>query len=163
MAWAVRLLRPGDIENVLEIQAASYTPQLLEDGDVFLAKIGDAPDYCIGAVGASGQLVAYVIAFPMTGTASIGLHEQPSDLSDLSGPILYIHDMAVHPSVQGRGIGRVLLGELESVGRGNGQRVIELVAIESAVGYWSAHGFGETDDAVYDGYGPGARKMRRGL
>lgn len=159
----VRRLCAADVPRVLEIQEAAYAPHLLEDGHVFAAKLSDAPDYCLGAEHPGGELLAYVIAFPMSKTASVGLHESPSGLSDMNGPILYIHDMAVHPRAHGMGMGRVLLAALESVGQGNGQETIELVAIESAVGYWAAHGFEETDDAVYEGYGQNARKMRRPL
>ena len=163
MTHFVRRLRAVDVPRILQIQEAAYAPQLLEEGDVFEAKLSDAPDYCLGVENPGGELLAYVIAFPMNKTASIGLHEDTTTQVNVNGPILYIHDMAVHPSAHGTGIGRALLCDLESTGRGNGQETIELVAIESAVGYWAGHGFEETDDPVYEGYGPGACKMRRSL
>lgn len=163
MPFAVRPLVVDDVPAILRIQESAYAPHLLETGDVFAAKVGDAPQYCLGAQGTEGDLVGYVIAFPMSGTASIGLHEPPSRFSDATGPVLYIHDMAVHPSAHGTGVGRALLAGLQAVGRAAGQDFIELVAIESAVSYWAGHDFESTSDDVYEGYGPGARKMRRAL
>ena len=163
MTHLVRRLRAVDVPRILQIQGAAYASHLLEEGDVFEDKLSDAPDYCLGVEQPGGELLAYVIALPMNKTASIGLHEETTSQVDVNGPILYVHDMAVHPRAHGTGMGRALLDALESVGRGNGQETIELVAIESAVGYWAGHGFEKTDDAVFEGYGPGARKMRRSL
>ena len=163
MAFTVRDLDQGDIPRVLEIQAAAYGPHLLEDGDVFAAKIRDHAGWCLGAQDTTGLLGAYVISFPMVTTASVGLHETGGRglAHGEHAPILYIHDLAVDPAVHGTGAGTLLLGTLESLGRAYGQSVIELVAIESAVRFWLGRGFQTTDDEVYAGYGEGARKMRR--
>lgn len=163
MHHRVRQLTVGDVPAVLEIQEAAYEPHLLETGEVFASKILDVPGYCLGAEDTDGSLVAYVIAFPMSETASVGLHETGARVAAGEAPILYIHDTAVFPHVHGTGIAGALVGALESVGRTNGQTVIELVAIESAISYWERHGFVVTDGDVYSGYGPGARKMHRTL
>lgn len=161
----VRKLNQADVPRILEIQAAAYEPHLLEVGGVFAAKIGAHPDHSLGVEGPDGVLIAYVIAFPMSSTASVGLHETDPRETDPQGdaPVLYVHDMAVHPDAHGSGAGTALLRALEALGAERGQTVIELVAIEPAVGFWRRRGFTATDDEVYPGYGPGARKMRRAL
>ena len=161
----LRRLTDDDIPRILEIQAAAYAPHLLETGEVFAAKIAAHSPYCLGHEDDDGSLSGYAIALPMATTSSVGLHETDPRAVTLPGaaPILYVHDMAVDPSAHARGTGRTMLRGLELVGRENGQSVIELVAIESAVSFWERHGFDPTDDEVFEGYGPGARKMRRAL
>lgn len=151
--------------RILEIQAAAYAPHLLEAADVFESRIAEHPSGCLGAEGEDGVLSAYVIAFPMTATRSVGLHEAgtPPVTEGVTAPILYVHDLAVHPSVHGSGFGAALVRALELLACRNGQTVIELVAIGSAVPFWEHNGFVATDDDVYAGYGPDARKMRRAV
>ena len=160
---SIRRLTIDDIPRVLEIQAAAYAPHLLEAGEVFAAKIRSHPGWCLGSASDDGVLAAYVITFPMSSTESVGLHETAtrSVVADGECPILYIHDMAVHPSFQANGHGGRMLHALEDLARRSGQTVIEMVAIESAVSFWERNGFNATDDEVYTGYGHGARKMRR--
>lgn len=161
-----RPLTSQDVSRILEIQSAAYAPHLLENGDVFAAKIESAPRHCVGALDRTGELIAYVIAFPMGHSASVGLHETAARASiteDGESPILYIHDLAVHPDAHGSGAGTAILTELVNIARAGGQSVFELVAIESAVGFWKHRGFAVVDAEVYPGYGPGARKMRRAV
>ena len=161
MVHVVRNLSIRDVPRILEIQSAAYRPDLLETAEVFASKIESAPGWCLGVDGDEGRLVAYVIAFPMSLTASVGLHETGTRATSGDTPILYVHDMAVDPMAHGTGVGSAVLGALENGARKNGQSVIELVAIESAVTFWETKGFEVVDADVYEGYGPGARKMRR--
>ena len=158
---STRQLRWSDLDRILEIQAAAYPSNLLETGDVFVSKIEHAPEWCLGADGDDGRLVAYVIAFPMSSTVSVGLHEMGIRATADEMPILYIHDMAVDPAAHGSGVGSAILDALKSAAHANGHVVIELVAIEGAISFWETKGFEVVDAEVYEGYGPGARKMRR--
>lgn len=161
----VRRLTLDDVPRILDIQRAAYASHLLEEADVFATKITSSPLHCVGVVDPSDELVAYVIAFPMEKSASVGLHETVARSGDRETvmPILYIHDLAVHPDAHGTGVGTVILTALESIGRDGGQTVIELVAIESALRFWERRGFRVIDAEVFEGYGAGARKMRRSV
>lgn len=158
----LRPLTTVDVPRVLEIQASAYEPHLLESADVFMAKIAAHPRHCLGWEDDRGLLGAYVIAFPMAATASVGLHEtEPRPVASRgASPILYVHDMAVDPILHATGIGGLVAHELIELARAGGQLIVELVAIESAAAFWERQGFVVTGDAVYPGYGPGARKMR---
>jgi len=77
-----------------------------------------------GLFGPDGALVACVIAAPISPTEA------------------RIRQMAVSPAQQGKGLGRSLLGEVESELRSRGFRYLQLSARSSAVGFYEKMGYG---------------------
>jgi GNAT superfamily N-acetyltransferase len=67
---------------------------------------------------------------------------------------LYLRDMAVAPAVQGHGVGRLLLAEVERVARAWPADAIRLDAYDGAAGagtFYAKYGFKEMGRVVYRG------------
>jgi GNAT superfamily N-acetyltransferase len=67
---------------------------------------------------------------------------------------LYLRDMAVAPAVQGHGVGRLLLAEVERVARAWSADAIRLDAYDGAAGagtFYAKYGFKEMGRVVYRG------------
>lgn len=163
MNLVVRPLTIADIEDVLAIQEAAYEPKYVESRESFTSKISFAPDYCLG-VFLKESLIGYVIALPAPTGFSMPLnaHSFNSEPSSLSS-ILYLHDLAVHPSRQRTGLGDLLFSNLLFKGLDLGLVAIELIAIPSALGYWSRLGFFKSGLQDFKDYEIGSSRLKLNL
>ena len=159
----VRPLTIADIEEVLAIQGAAYDPKYVESRESFTSKISFAPDFCLG-VFLKEDLIGYVIALPApTGfTMPLNAHSFNSEPYSLSS-ILYLHDLAVHPSRQQTGLGGLLFNNLLFKGLNLGLVAIELIAIPSALGYWSHLGFCKSRIQDFNDYEAGSCRLKLDL
>lgn len=161
----VRSLVPADLAAALAIQAQSYPPFLLEDEAAFASRLAVRRPYCLAAV-SDGVLIAYLLAHGWAGQSPppVGAQLAP----DVSGDVLFIHDLAVSAAGQGCGLGRKLIDYAFELAARDGLRTAELIAVEGAAPYWRGLGFAEGDPspqlaARVAHYGADARWMTRAI
>ncbi len=114
-------------------------PDLPEHIDTFSEKIALSPDTCFVA-DENGGIRGYAIAYPWLANdipkLNTMLGSLPADAS-----VLFIHDVALLPSVRGRG----LLGELANLFRTAGRKLgftaMTLAAVYGSEEAWFRYGF----------------------
>jgi N-acetylglutamate synthase-like GNAT family acetyltransferase len=73
----------------------------------------------------------------------------------VDGDSFYVDNLAVDPDVQGKGVGRALLGVADELGRGAGCQRLWLytnAVMSENLEYYARHGFTEFDRRVDQGY-----------
>jgi GNAT superfamily N-acetyltransferase len=157
MATRVRHLKESDIDAVLRLQAACYAPQLRELAPAFLSKMKLSPTTCYAVELENTDLVAYGIAFPWDDAQPPELNTSTARHHTMN--TLYIHDIAVEPSMQRTGLGKQIFEHMKRDAAGLYLPTITLTAVDGAVNHWLRQGFQEIPDVV-SGYGERARRMR---
>lgn len=134
----LRALQPGDVADVLHIQAQCYGSDFVEGAQVFTRRL-QAAHHCSWAAAQGEKVVAYLAAY----------WSRPGKITPLQGDfeamaganVLYLHDMAVLPAWAGQGIAAQLLQAAVSQARGRGVQRAALVAVQGAASYWERRGF----------------------
>lgn len=157
----IRALSATDVPAVLRIQETAYAANFLEGADSFVSKIAASSTTSFGAWH-NGEMVGYLIAFPVDGHAGVALNSSvasPVSLHDATA--MYIHDLAVHPNWRGRAVADHLLEELTLVSAHHSITAYALVSVQGSRGFWEKRGFVVSTDPVPNGYGPEAVLMLR--
>lgn len=127
-----------DIDGVVRIARIAF-PDHLEDRSCFAERLQLYSRGCF-TLDREGEVVGYLIAYPwIAGSAPpLGalIHALPA-LAD----VLYLHDLALHPDVRGRGCAGPIIDRLAVQARGDGWSAIALVAVNRAAAFWSQNGF----------------------
>lgn len=165
---STRLMKPEDIDAVLDIQLKCYDAAKLETRDAFLSKLVASPQTCFVAVGLQPEgvqaIVGYIVSVPADADAPVPLNAQC-----FSHPVkpnaLYLHDLAVDPASRGTGVAAVLLSTYFTRLRETGFSYGTLTAVNDSAAFWRRHGFSEviTSGAGLDdlaAYGSDARYMK---
>ncbi|MEW7847504.1 GNAT family N-acetyltransferase [Massilia aurea] len=160
MPVTTRLLLPSDLDAVLRIQAACYPPAMQEPAAIVLSRMAAACGTCLAGCDDDG-LCGYLFAYP----SRLGL------VTDLGAPFspaqdadtLYLHDLALDPRAQGRGIARALMAEALCLAGTMGLGHSALVSVQDSTRFWHALGYRitSTRDAGLHTYPPGAVYMVR--
>lgn len=164
---SIRPLRLADLPAVLDIQAANYPAELLEDHGFYANRLALAPEHCWAALDVQERLQGYLIGYPwddgLPPVLGARLERLPAQASTW-----FLHDCAVHPDAQGLGVA----GRLYRHAQGQARRARlprgRLVSLPGAIGYWQRHHYRPvpTDAALaakLAGYGPGACLMQLSL
>ncbi|WP_228720661.1 GNAT family N-acetyltransferase [Nitrogeniibacter mangrovi] len=153
-------MRPDDIAAVLRLQRAAYGDAYQESAAVLLDKLAQGPAFC--RMACEGEaILGYVLAHPWALDVVPPLHRAMA----LPAPAdaVFVHDLAIAPSAQGRGVGR-RLADAVSASAGTRFAHMALVALDEAVAFWQALGFvPRAPGNALAGYGAGARYMVRSL
>ena len=157
MRTNLRRLDASDIEAVLRIQNTCYEPLLQEQAPALLSKMALSPTTCYGVEDGSGELVAYGIAFPSDEEVSPELNTVTTTASSVN--TLYIHDIAVVPTMRSRGLGTLILERMIQDAVRLELQTMALTAVGGASDYWLRHGFQHTGE-IATGYGQGASRMK---
>ena len=157
MATRLRHLTESDIGSILRLQTACYEPHLRELAPAFLSKIKMSPRTCYAIELMNTELVAYGIAFPCDDSQPPELNKSTARHNWMNS--LYIHDIAVEPSMQRAGLGKQILEHMIRDAERLYLPTITLTAVDGAVNHWLRQGFQEIPGLV-SGYGEGARRMR---
>ena len=160
-AW--RSMMPGDVDGVVEIARLAF-PDHFEDRACFAERLTLYPRGCF--VLEAERIAGYLIAYPwLSGSApplntTIGTLPAHADL-------LYLHDLALLPSVRGQGATPAILKRLIDQAEGDAWPAIALVAVNDAAGFWQRMGFDIVANpsmaAKLASYGADARYMVRKL
>jgi predicted N-acetyltransferase YhbS len=158
----IRRIEDSDWEQILAVQESAFPYTPCETGSVLKSKWDQSPDTCLCCVQEDGQLLAYLLAHPWHKDSSPALFAELTSVPESRN--LFVHDLAVSASVQGRGMGSALLRKLIATALDRGYETMTLVAVKGAGEFWSGQGFFERQHAAVDAsYGEGAICMERVL
>jgi len=154
MTGAWRPMLPADIATVDRIGAVVHS-DLPERAVVFAERLALFPPGCMMTDG------GYAIAHP----TKLG---EPPALDTLLGALpagadtLHVHDVALLPAMQGRGLGGSALKAITGVAGRHGFVWLSLVAVHGTPPYWARFGFQEAPaSTALASYGAEARYMVR--
>lgn len=154
----VRAMRADDLPAVLHIQAAAYPVALHERAEVLARKLSLAPHWCRVAE-LDGQVAAYLFSHPWSGETPPAVHAWLECLPHRPD-CWFVHDLAVHPQAQGRGLASQLLDPTRAFACSSGCRHALLVAVAGAAAFWQRLGFAELpSSSALAAYGSDARLM----
>ena len=162
----VRPLTAQDLPGLLAVQRACYGDGYVESAAVYARRLA-CPTQCSVVLERAGQLCAYLAAYDSLAGKVTPLH---GDFEAANPPdTLYLHDMAVLPTLAGRGLARVLLQSLWQHASAQGLQHAALVSVQGSQGYWERHGFalcsphGDAQRQHLASYGTAAVYMRKPL
>ena len=156
MRW--RPMAVADLDAAERIADAVH-PDYPEDHAVFAERLRLFPRGC-SILG--DPPAGYAIAHPWI----IG---QPVQLNSLLGALpaepdtLFLHDIALLPSVRGKGDAVAGVAMMEAVASGLRLPTMSLVAVGRALSFWRARGFVAVEGVDVGSYGVGACYMVRGV
>jgi ribosomal protein S18 acetylase RimI-like enzyme len=153
MSW--RPLQRADLP-ALNALAGLVHPTLPEDESVPAERLALYPDGCFALDGRAG-LAGYLLSHPWRLGAPPKLNTLLQRLPD-AADTYYLHDLALHPAVRGRGAADALLARILSDPR---WPTHSLVAVGSSARFWHRHGFAAEPGPDVSAYGPGAAHMVR--
>lgn len=152
-AAVIRPILASDLPRILQIQAACYPPELLEDRTTFQAKLSFAPD-CNWLIEIAGIAQGYLFCHPWHGDTPPALNrsEQPWPSS---ADRFYLHDLAIHPDGRGHKLSTLLAQHACDWAQQQGFTMAMLVAVGGAESFWRKLGFGDhpQQDASLSQYG----------
>jgi len=155
----------ADLDAVAEIAAVAF-PDHFEGRDCFRNRLTLNPSGCFALVDEAGMVKGYLIAYPWRRESAPALNTLIAAIPD-DADVLYLHDLAIGPEVQGRGLSRDIVERLARDARAAGWPEMALVAVNQAAPFWEGHGFTIMDRPkmaeTLAGYGPDARYMTRRL
>ena len=132
-------MREEDIATVLEIQSCCYDETKLESEGAFLAKLNASPASCFIALMAESP-VGYLVAVPAEAGCLLPLNSQAYSVPS-GANALYLHDLAVHPTVRGLGVAAALI---EAYFKSLKQLKLQfacLTAVNESSEFWRRYGF----------------------
>jgi GNAT superfamily N-acetyltransferase len=147
-------MAPGDLADVLDVQAACYPPAMQEPAHVVLARLAASPGTVLVARDDDG-VCGYLFAYPSClgkVTPLGGAFAVPAEPDTL-----YLHDLAVAPRAAGQGLARALVARLHANAAVRGLRHAALVSVQDSLGFWESLGYAPAagDEAALATY-PGA-------
>lgn len=160
-ATIVRPLTVVDLSHVDSIQRDAYRSTYHESMDSFAAKIAASAATCFGAW-YEGDMIGYLVAVGLASLEPVAL-----DAPTMSTPpidqasAIYIHDLAVRPTMRGHGVGDVLLVHLYEAASRWGITDYMLVSVQDSTSFWADRGFTIEPGPPPAGYGPEAVVMLR--
>lgn len=160
--YITRTMQPTDIDGIMQVQQAVYPRTLLEEPAFFLNRMQLAGPLCRVAVDGE-EVLGYLTSYPWHSGLPPELNLPLTGLPADAG-CWFIHDCAVLPKAQGRGVAGRLLGDAALAAKQIGLRTASLVALADAVAYWQQRDFlaQPVPAAALAGYGDGAQFMLRG-
>lgn len=163
----LRPLHANDLPALLRIQLACYGHEFIEGAEVYARRLA-SPLNCSLVCEWEGRICAYLAAYRSQQGKVTPLH---GDFAVAHGApdTLYLHDMAVLPSLAGRGLARALLERMWAIGSAARLHRSALVSVQDSQAYWARQGY--TSQPLHDAversrlasYGDGAVYMVRAL
>ncbi len=136
--FTLRPMQPDDLPAALSIQQDCYAGTLLEDSEVFAARLDSHPEetwIAADAQGTCGYLFAYRSRIGMvTPLDGVFPHQPDADC-------LYLHDLAVARRAAGLGIGPAMVRQGLQQAVTQGLRYSALVSVQDSHGFWSRLGY----------------------
>lgn len=141
--FQIRAMQAADLPAIMEIQAACYAADVLESEQVIHARFNACPDLSWVAEDELG-VCAYLFAYRskkgnVTPLDAVFRHHPQADC-------LYLHDLAVNPRANGRGIGPALIRHNNQQGQKMQLRYSALVSVQDSEQFWQRHGYVAQDE-----------------
>ena len=160
-----RAMAAADLDAVAAIAAVGF-PDHYEGRDCFENRLALNPVGCFVLAGEGDAPRGYLVAYPWTENAAPSLNTLIATIPD-DAAVMYLHDLALDPSVRGGGWSRLIVERLAQGAHADGWPALTLVAVNDAAPFWERHGFVVADPPGMAGkladYGPDARYMIRRL
>jgi len=160
-----RAMTENDLDGVVEVAKVSF-PDHPEDRICFANRLDLNPRGCYVLSDDAGTVRGYLVAYPWKRYAAPALNVLIDAIPD-DAETVYLHDLALHPSTRGGGYTRQVVEALAGAAKADGYRMISLVAVNNASGFWARNGFevrnppGMAEKLA--SYGEDARYMERVL
>ena len=156
-------MRASDVDAVVSLAASAF-PNHFEQRACFEERLALFPPGCF-ALASHDTVKGYLIAYPWPAATIPPLGSLIGGLLQMADS-LYLHDLALHADMAGRGLARPIITRLASDARVLGFRSIALVSVNKTVPFWQKMGFvAAEDDAAtsrqLQSYGEDARYMVR--
>ncbi|MFP6732001.1 MAG: GNAT family N-acetyltransferase [Alphaproteobacteria bacterium] len=139
--YSIRPARPGDAEGIAACVSAAYA--------IYVARMGKLPGPMLDDY---AQVIARHRVFVLARTEEIAGALVLIDQEDGS---LLLDNVAIHPDLQGRGLGRRLISYAEDEAGRLGHETLDLYSHETmsdSIALYLALGYEETDRRVVRGY-----------
>jgi GNAT superfamily N-acetyltransferase len=160
-----RAMTTADLDAVATVAAVGF-PDHFEGRDCFENRLALNPAGCFVLVGEGDAPRGYLVAYPWTENGAPALNTLIAAIPD-EASVMYLHDLALDPSVRGGGWSRPIVERLAQDASAAGWPALTLVAVNDAAPFWERHGFVVADPPgmahKLSGYGPDARYMVRRL
>lgn len=137
-AVRLRTMHADDLQAVLAIQLACYGAGFVEDGALIARRLAAAP-HTGWVAEQAGAVRAYLAAYPSVAGKLTPLHGEFEVAP--AADALYLHDLAVHPSAAGLGLGPLLVRHAWAHAAQAGWAHSTLVSVQASVGFWARHGY----------------------
>ena len=152
-AW--RQMTSDDLAEVDRIAGLVHA-DLPESMAVLEERLALFPQGCLMTEG------GYILAHPVR----FGAPPPLDSLLDALAPdadALHLHDVALDPRCQGRGLGKAAMAVVQAIAQRHGLTRITLIAVHGTPEYWRRFGFADAavSPAALASYGAGARYMVR--
>ncbi|MBU1310074.1 MAG: GNAT family N-acetyltransferase [Gammaproteobacteria bacterium] len=143
--------------QIVALQAEAYFQVEPESLDVLKSKWLISPASCF-VYEKAGKLVAYLLAHCWHSETAPKLYQMLPD--GTTGPILFLHDLAISKAAAGDGLGTKMVSYLIKTAKEGGFQQINLVAVQQSGAFWQKQGFLPVDNQqLCPGYGDGAQLM----
>lgn len=163
LTW--RAMTEADLDGVVEVAKVSF-PDHPEDRVCFANRLDLNPGGCYVLSDDMGGVSGYLVAYPWKRFSAPALNVLIEAIPD-EAETIYLHDLALHPSTRGGGYTRAVVETLADSAKAQGYRLISLVAVNNASGFWVRNGFEVQNPpgmaAKLASYGDDARYMERVL
>jgi len=131
-------MRADDLDRVAEIAVLGF-PDHFEGRDCFENRLALNPSGCLVLTGPE-RLEGYLVTYPWRVDAAPALNT-PIEAIPADAAVLYLHDLALSPTVRGQGWSRPAMQAVLDLARAGGWPSVALVAVNDAVEFWRGHGF----------------------
>lgn len=147
--FVLRPMTAEDLPAVLAVQARCYRPELIESAPALASRLALAPALCWVAAHAEAprRLAAYLFTHPWPRDRLPpldGLLRREWDRTAGTSPASltwFVHDMAVAPAGQGRGLAKRLYWHARQAALATGLRCSRLIAVQGAARWWEGMGY----------------------
>lgn len=136
--WQIRPLLHADLDGLMQVQEACYGANYMESLEVYRSRLA-CPAQCSLVAMQDDVVLAYLAAYRSTlGSVTplhgeFAIHPQPDTL--------YLHDMAVDPTVAGLGLATALFAAMWKEARAWSPRFSALVSVQGSQNYWRCKGY----------------------
>ena len=155
----------GDLDAVARIAVVGF-PDHFEGRSCFENRLALYPSGCFVLAADDGAPQGYLVAYPWRVDTAPALNT-PILAIPADAAVIYLHDLALLPTVRGDGWSRPIVERLADDARAAGWAALALVAVNDAAPFWERHGFTIVEApglaAKLAGYGADARYMSRRL
>lgn len=137
LTW--RRMTAADLDGVVDVARSSF-PDHFESRACFENRLALSPVLSFVLAGADGIVRGYLFAYPWEGETAPALNTLIQALPTDADRI-YLHDLALDPTVRGGGHTRAIVERLVDQVRADGWTTIALVAVNDATAFWQRMGF----------------------
>lgn len=132
-------MSPTHIDGVIAI-AEHVFPDFFEETACFEERFTLSPTSCFVLVTEEEEVKGYMVAYPWTYGNIPPLNQKLGVLPEQKD-VLYIHDLALHPEVMGKGKSKEIIHHVQREAMAH----IALVAVNESTDFWHNFGFRITD------------------